>query len=161
MAKKKQENPLVNLAFNIIIPSVILSKASSDEYLGTFYAFIVALAFPILYGLYDFIKSKKHNFISILGFVSILLTGGLGLLQVDGIWFAVKEAAIPAIIGIVVIASLKTTKPLVKTLLFHDNFMHVDKVNQHLEEKTPKMILKNFYYQLPGFYLDHFSLVLS
>jgi hypothetical protein len=35
-----------------------------------------------------------------LGFVSVLLTGGIGLLQLDPKWIAVKEAAVPAVIGL-------------------------------------------------------------
>jgi intracellular septation protein A len=130
--KDKPENPLINILVNIVFPAVILSKASDPEYLGPIYAFVVALSLPTLYGAYDFIKRRKHNIVSILGFASILLTGGLGLMQVGGIWFAVKEAAIPAIIGIVVIGSLKTKKPLVKTLLFNDNVINVSKVTTAL-----------------------------
>ena len=41
---------------------------------------IIALLFPIIYFLNDFIKNSKTNFISILGFVNILLTGLIGIL---------------------------------------------------------------------------------
>lgn len=133
--QEKPENPLINILFNIVIPALILSKLSSDGRLGPTWGFVVALAFPLLYGAYDFIKRKKHNFISILGFISILLTGGLGLLKVDGIWFAVKEAAIPGLIGIVVLGSLKTKTPLVRTLLYNDKIIDVEKVNHALQEK--------------------------
>lgn len=139
--KNKKENPLVNILFNIVLPSVILSKFSKEEYLGTVNGLLVALAFPLAYGIYDLYKMKKYNFFSILGFVSILLTGGLGLLQVDGFWFAVKEAAIPALLGIFVLASLKTSKPLVKVLLYNENFISVDTVNEHLEKNNTA---KNF-----------------
>ncbi|MEZ4743415.1 MAG: VC0807 family protein [Bdellovibrionota bacterium] len=133
---QKKENPWINLAFNIVIPALILSKLSSEARLGPFWGFIIALAFPTVYGLYDFIKNRKSNLVSILGFVSILLTGGLGLLKVDGIWFAVKEAAIPAVIGIAVIGSLKTKKPLIKSLLFNENIINVPLVNEALQTKN-------------------------
>jgi hypothetical protein len=93
--KNDKENPLINLLFNIVLPALILSKLSSETRLGPFWGFIVALSIPLLYGIYDFAKRSKTNLISVLGFISILLTGGLGLLKVDGFWFAVKEAAIP------------------------------------------------------------------
>ncbi len=35
-----------------------------------------------------------------LGLISVLLTGGIGLLELDPQWLAIKEAAIPGIIGI-------------------------------------------------------------
>lgn len=132
---KDKENPFISLLFNIILPALILSKLSSETRLGPFWGFIVALSFPIVYGAYDFVKRNKTNFISILGFVSILLTGGLGLLQVDGFWFAVKEAAIPAVIGLAVIASQKTKKPLVKSLLFNEKVIDITKVHHALDAK--------------------------
>jgi hypothetical protein len=51
----------------------------------------------------------------VLGLVSILLTGGIGLLQLDTRWLAVKEAAIPGLIGLAVLMSTRTRYPLVKT----------------------------------------------
>ncbi len=41
----------------------------------------------------------------ILGIVSVLLTGGIGVLELDTQWLAVKEALIPGIIGVVVLGS--------------------------------------------------------
>ena len=103
-----QENPLVSLLFNIAIPALILYKLSTPERLGPVWGLLAGLAFPLGYGLYDFARRRRTNFISILGFVSILLTGGFGLMELDGIWFAVKEASIPALIGLAVIGSLWT-----------------------------------------------------
>ena len=79
-------------------------------------------------------RRKKYNFISILGFISILLTGGLGLLAVDGIWFAVKEAAVPLVIGAGVVLSMNTSTPLVKTFLLNDEVMNLDLVEKKLTE---------------------------
>src|SRR5690606_7080559 len=70
----KRENLLLNLAFNIAIPSLILAKASTPERLGPVWGLIVALAFPISYGLWDFAQRRQANFISIIGFASVLLT---------------------------------------------------------------------------------------
>ena len=75
---KRPNNTFLELIFNIIVPSIILMKLSGDEYLGSVYALVVALFFPIGYGLFDFIKNKSMNFISLLGFLSTLLTGGIG-----------------------------------------------------------------------------------
>jgi hypothetical protein len=86
-----------------------------------------------LYGAWEFFTTRHHNFISILGFVSILLTGSLGLLQVDGVWFAVKEAAIPGLIALVTLGSLKTSKPLVKLILYNDRIINIDAVETALD----------------------------
>ncbi len=83
----KQENFWLNLAFNIVAPALILAKLSGTHLLGPKWGLVVALAFPLGYGAWDFMKRRKANFISVLGFTSVLLSGGLGLLKVGGFWF--------------------------------------------------------------------------
>ena len=129
----KRENLLVNLLFNIAIPSLILAKASTPDRLGPVYGLIVALAFPLSYGIWDFAQRKQANFISVIGFASVLLTGGLGLMKVDNFWFAVKEAAMPSIIGIAVWISMYTKRPLVRQFLFNDQVMDVEKIEACLD----------------------------
>jgi hypothetical protein len=97
---------------------------------------LVALSLPVMYGAWEFVTTKHHNFVSILGFVSILLTGGLGLLQVDGVWFAAKEASIPGIIAIITLGSLRTSKPLIKLLLYNERVINVAKVEAALEQNN-------------------------
>lgn len=126
------ESPLANLAFNIVLPALILYKLSGPERLGPVNGLLLALSLPIVYGIYDFAKRRKANAFSILGFVSVLLSGGFGLMQLDGIWFAVKEAAIPLVMGIAVIVSLWTPYPLVKSLLYTDKVIDVSRVDQEL-----------------------------
>ncbi len=139
---KKEENKgrgmLANLLFNIIIPAVILTKLSKPEYLGPVYALITALAFPLFYGLYDFIVLKKSNFISILGFVSILLTGIIGLLQIPAEWIAIKEASIPLVIGIVILVSYYTPFPIVRKLLYNDEILDIERIDSILTERNLK-----------------------
>jgi lysylphosphatidylglycerol synthetase-like protein (DUF2156 family) len=132
---QKNPNALVNLIVNIVFPALILNKFSDPEKLGPMYAFLVALSLPAIYGAWEFFTTRHHNFISILGFVSILLTGGLGLLQVDGIWFAAKEAAIPGLIALVTLGSIKTSKPLVKMILYNDRVINVSNVESALDSK--------------------------
>ena len=135
-APAKKENLLINLVFNILIPTLILSKLSTEARLGPTGGLVVALAFPLSYGLWDFVQRRKANFISILGFVSVLLTGGLGLMQVGGLGFAIKEAAIPAVIGLAVLTSLKTKSPLVRTMLYNDQVIDVTRVEQALDAQN-------------------------
>ena len=130
--QEKRPSPLIEILVNVVIPSLILMKASSPERLGTVNALIIALAFPLLYGLYDLIRNRHFNYIALLGLVSVLLTGGIGLLQLDVKWLAIKEAAIPAIIGLVVIITGFTQSPLVKKLIFNPLIMATDKVQARL-----------------------------
>ncbi|MBT33342.1 MAG: MFS transporter [Thalassobius sp.] len=133
--KKKKESPLINLAINIIIPVVILMKFSGEDKLGPVNGLLLAISFPLIYGIYEFVKDKKVNFISILGLISILFTGIIGILQLDAHWIAVKEAAVPLVIGIAVVVSLWTPFPLVKKLLFNEQIIDVAKINRILDEK--------------------------
>jgi len=126
--------PFVDMIVGIIIPSVILMKLSGDEQLGAALALIVALAFPVGWGLFELVKYRKFNFIALLGLVSVLLTGGIGLLQLDTQWLAIKEAAIPGVIGIAVLVSTQTRFPLIKTILYNPKVIDVEKINLKLEE---------------------------
>lgn len=124
----KKENPLLNLGFNLIIPTVIMVRFSSDEYLGQVYGLVTALAFPLLYGFYDLIGAGKVNVFSIIGLVSIILTGGIGLLELDRTWMIVKETSIPLLMGLFVLASEIRKKPLLKSLL--DKMIDLEKVRE-------------------------------
>lgn len=127
-----RENLLLNLVFNVALPSVLLSSLSKPERLGPVWGLVVALAFPIGYGVVDFIRRRQANFISIIGFLSILLTGIFALVRLDRFWFAVKEASIPAIIGVSVLASMRSKVPLVRQLLYNDQVIDVDQVEAAL-----------------------------
>lgn len=135
MISPARENPLFSIAFNVAIPSLILLKLSDPDRLGALYAFLLSLAFPFCYSIYDFARNKKIGFIPALGFISILLTGGLGLLKVDGIWFAVKEAAIPLLIGMAIVISMKTRYPLVRSILFNAKLFNVSEISARLRTR--------------------------
>ncbi len=136
MAQKKQNSQLLkDLLINIALPSVILMKFSGEDHLGPVTGLLVALAFPLLYGLYELASNKKFNLFSVLGVVNVALTGGLGLMKVEGIWFAVKEASVPLILGCAVLLSLKTKHPLVRTLLLNESVINLPLVTQSLSEK--------------------------
>lgn len=131
----KRENPFINIVCNIVIPTVVLMKFSTDEWLGPLRGLIVALIFPVSYGVYDLITRKKTNFLSILGFVSVLLSGGLALAKVGGMWFAVKEALLPTLIGCAVLLSLRSKTPLVRELLYNESIIDVPRVDAALAER--------------------------
>ncbi|WP_428241781.1 VC0807 family protein [Gynuella sp.] len=134
-APKKQKGFLANLAFNIIIPVVILSKFNGEDSLGPMWSIVVALAFPILYGIWELKDSGKVNPMSILGIVSVFLTGGISLLKLDPKYIAIKEATIPALIGIMVILSQRSRYPLVNLFLFNEQVIDVAKVKEIIRER--------------------------
>lgn len=126
---------LANLAFNIILPVLILSKLSGDDSLGPSWSIVFALMFPIGYGLWDLRQSGKINPFSVLGVVSVFLTGGISLLELDPKYIAIKEAAIPAMIGIAVLFTQRTRFPLVKTLILNAQLVRVDALYAALAQK--------------------------
>ena len=128
----KQESLLVNLACNLLIPTLILTKLSSDSYLGIKLAIVIALSFPIIYGVHDFFSRGKLNFFSGLGVVSVTLTGGISLMELDAIYIAIKEASIPAIFGLATLLSLKTSQPLIHTILLNEAILDLQGINQAL-----------------------------
>lgn len=129
----KKNNPLFEIVFNVMLPSLILMKLSGEDQLGTVAALVVALAFPAGYGALELIRNKKFNFIAALGFVSVLLTGGIGLLELDTRWLALKEALIPGLIGVVVLASTFTRYPVVKKIFFNESVLNLQLIKQRLE----------------------------
>jgi hypothetical protein len=139
---RKRENMLINLGCNLLLPILILNKGERwfGGLLGSIFTnvtlavLLIALAFPVAYFFYDLINRRRYNLFSILGFTSVLLTGGIGLLSLPTFWFAVKEAAIPFFFGLAVILSLKTPYPLVRTLLCNPDVIAVDKINARLTE---------------------------
>lgn len=167
--KKKRENPLVSIFFNIVMPVMILTKLSKTgtvsffgiemEGLGPLKGLLIALAFPTVYFIWDYLKRKKTNFISIIGFVSILLTGVIGVFEFPSEWIAYKEASVPFIIGIALLISLKTPFPLVKKLLYNEEMMDVQKIDgilkeTHQEDKFEKILVNATYIVAASFLLS-------
>lgn len=148
--KAKKENPFINLICNVVIPSVILSKFSSPEHLGQVNALIIALSFPLIYGAWDFVSKRKFNWIAAIGLVSVLLTGGIGLLQLDKTWMIVKETSLPLVIGLFVLASQYSKKPLVRALI--EQIFDMEKIhlaieeNNHRDDFERKIHISGFYF---------------
>ena len=68
--------------------------------------------------------------ISVSGFIAILLTGGIGLLELDVKWIAIKEAAVPLAIGLAIISSRYTRYPIVPNLALR--LLNLDRINSLL-----------------------------
>jgi hypothetical protein len=134
-----QENLWLNLAFNGVVPALLLTFASKEAALGPEWGLLVALVFPLGYGLGIFIRRRSWNLFSVLGFTSVLLTGGLGLLQVDGFWFAVKEAVLPTLLGFAVPLSMRTRQPLIRTLLYNDQVLDTRRIGAALDERNAQV----------------------
>ena len=135
-APRKKSGLLPNLLINVVIPALVLSKLSDDTLLGPVWAVVVALAFPLLFGLWELKQAGKVNFFSVLGIISVLLTGGISLLQLDPAYIAIKEAMVPALLGIIVLASQYTKYPLVQKMLINPEVLDREKLQQALAQQN-------------------------
>jgi len=126
----------MELLITLILPSMILMKLSGPEDLGAVKALLLALTFPLFWGARSLLRERKLNLLAVLGLISILLTGGIGLLQLDPQWLAVKEAAIPGLIGLGVVVSAFTSKPLVRVLLLSPALMNVERIQESLQQRS-------------------------
>lgn len=139
MSAPKRENMFLNLGFNLLLPIVLLNKGSQWlPILSPGQVMIIALLFPLGYFVYDWYQRRKYNFLSIIGALSVGLTGGIGLLKMGPHVFAVKEAAIPLLLGLAVVASLKTRRPLVRALLYNPDIFDSKKIESHLDNEEKR-----------------------
>ncbi len=138
MDKRPNQSPnkvWLNLIIDIILPVAILNKLS--PYLGEngpLYALLIAISLPLAHGLFDFIKDKKINWISLLGLLNVALTGGFALMKLSGFWFAVKEASFPALIGIFVFFSSFSKRPLFAFFLNQPGIFAMEVIQARLDE---------------------------
>jgi len=130
---------LLNIVLNIAIPAIVLTRFSADSALGPRVGLVVALAFPLGFGGWEFAlrhaqgkREGRVNFFSVIGLVGVGLTGSIGLLGLDTRLVAVKEAAVPLVIGLAILGSERTKWPLVKTLL--DKVINREQVRRRLAE---------------------------
>jgi len=95
--------------------------------------FFIALLFPVAYFIYDFFKRKNVNVISILGFINVLLTGGIGIFGerfgLSKNWFIIKEGALPSFIGLGLIILRRLRKNLFNKILLNDIIFDNHKIN--------------------------------
>ena len=135
MTSATKPNPLFEIGITILVPAMILMTLSAEHRLGPAVALVVALAFPLGWGLWQGWARRKLSWLSVLGVVSTLLTGGIGLMKLDPQWLAIKEAAIPALIGAVVLGSNWTRWPLIRVMVFNASLFDVARIHKALEDR--------------------------
>ena len=132
----KRENIWLNLILNVVLPSLLLTKGAGWFGWTPPAVLITALTLPLAYGVYDFITRKKVNLFSIIGFVSVLITGAVGLFEnIPTRWIAIKEAAVPLLFALAILISSFTKKPLIRSLLFSRELFDIDLIEQSLDDK--------------------------
>lgn len=138
--EKKQGGFFGNLIFNIAVPVLIMTYLSGEDRLGPAWAIVAALVFPLGYGFWDLKDKGKVNPFSVLGIISVLLTGGISLLKLPAEYIAIKEAAIPALIGIAVLITQRSKKPLVKILILNDQIINWPALTEALKARQAEAL---------------------
>jgi len=154
--KSSQQHPLANILLNVIVPVLILTYLSKDPdiqvrlhkvarpwHIGPLKAMALALSVPLAYGIWHYIRNRKANFFSALGLVSVLLSGTLTLYLWNhngtvkpnaGFLFGIKEALIPLVLGIAILASHRSDSPLIRVFLYNDTIFNLPKIEERITE---------------------------
>lgn len=124
-------NP-VNVLVNIAIPVVVLLTLSTPDRLGPIPALLIAIGIPAVWGVIGLIRTRKIEASSILGVISVLATGVIGVFELSTRLFAFKEAAIPLGFAALLLVSNTTKFPIVTLLA--DMVQRRDKVRTEVEK---------------------------
>jgi len=131
LKRDTKDNPLMNLIANVVLPVFIINRFSSKAPIP---ALLIALSLPMGYGIWSFVKSKKLNFISVLGLINISVTGTFALLQLEGMWFIFKEGCFPFLIGLFVFISSFRDQPFLKMMLVDTGALNTEEIDAKLRE---------------------------
>ena len=75
-------------------------------------------------------------------------------------WFIIKESIIPLAIGILILVSMNSRSPLVKTIIFNDSVFNISRINRHIREEKKGIfdeIFRNSTYLIScSFFLSSF-----
>ena len=148
---KEKGNPVISFLVNFILPIFFLTKYSLfcdiigikgiifPFKLGIAHnqlaanALVVSLLFPTVYFIYGCIKHGQASVVSIIGFIGVLVTGVVGLFELSSQWLAVKDAAIPLVLGVLLLFTLKMRPPLLVRMVCNDQIMDIKNVYAALE----------------------------
>lgn len=132
--KAQNTDAILNLVINIILPSILLDKLSKNfGENGPLIALLVGISLPISYAIWEWVKFKRRSFVSLLGFLNVLFTGGFALLHLEGKWFAWKEAIFPSLIGVFVYFSVYMKKPFIEHVFYNPNLFDLEKLESALK----------------------------
>lgn len=143
------DNPFANIIINVLAPVLVLSYLSKEGdklwHVGPKLAMAIALALPIGYGVHHFIKYRQMNVFSLVGLLSVLLTGAITIYLWSGgeavrrnaaLLFGIKEAIQPLILGSLFLLTHKIGKPLFNVFLYNDAIFDVPRIEAAVAERS-------------------------
>src|SRR5690606_10869003 len=114
-----------------------------------------------------FAKTRKGNIFSALGFISVLLTGGLTLYLWNadgtvkpnaGLLFGIKEASIPLVLAVAILTSHKSASPLIRVFLYNDHIFDIPKIEQRVAQRGAEGGYERLLLQATRFFAGSFVL---
>lgn len=128
-----QREALLEIGLNIVAPTVVLVFLSGEDRLGPVVGLVLALAFPLVHAALSLARTGRFSPLTVLAVGSVVLTGGIGLLELDVRWFAWKEALVPAVLAVATVVSVRTPWPVVPTILWR--VLDAERVHAALEAR--------------------------
>ncbi len=125
---------LPELVATVVVPTVVLVGFTGEAWLGPRLGLVVALAAPLGFGVWSMVRERKVSALAVIAIVSVLLTGSVGLLELDPAWFAIKEAAVPVVLGGLTAATAHTRFALFPVLF--DRLLDPDRVDEALDHQA-------------------------
>ncbi len=128
-----QPHPLADLLLTLVLPTMALEWLSKPERLGPVWALVVASALPVGFGIWCWTQKRGLNFFSVFGLLAVVLTGGLGLLNLNAFWFAAKEAVFPLLLGLAFPLTHWLGAPLIRELLLNPQVVNHQALSRALD----------------------------
>ena len=164
-----QDNPFANIIINVLAPVLVLSYLSEEGdklwHVGPMWAMFVALAIPIAYGLWHYIKYRQMNVFSLVGLFSVILTGAITIYLWSGgpnvrkhaaLLFGIKEAVQPLILGSLFLITHKIGKPLFNVFLYNDTLFDLPQIEEAITERGRETDYKGLLWKATLFFFGSF-----
>ena len=145
------ENPLADILINVLAPVFVLSYLSKEGeefwHIGPMWAMFVALAIPIGYGIWHYLKYRRMNVFSLVGLFSVVLTGAITIYLWSGgesvrkhaaLLFGIKEAVQPLVLGSLLLITHRMSEPLFNVFLYNDTLFDHSRIEEAIAEKGLK-----------------------
>lgn len=130
---QNEKSLLLELFFNLFLPTLLLIKGHVWLHLSPKIVLFVAIACPLTYGIWDWIKEAHFNWIAFLGLISVGVKGGVGLFEGSNQLLAINEMLLPLIIGCaIVVFRLLKKPPFLQKILLNNQFCYVEKIQSSI-----------------------------
>lgn len=131
--KAAESSAILQFIVSFVIPVVILTRFSSESSLGPTKGMILALAFPVVFEIYNVRKRRKLSMFSLLAIGGILVTGAISLLGLSEEWLSIRRAVPYLAASIAILVSIRIKHPIVNALL--PQVLDMDKITSHARKK--------------------------